>query len=546
MRVAIAQVNVTVGDLDGNVAKLREVAARAKAQGADLVVFPELAVPGYPPQDLLFEPAFVEANRRKVEKLAKELADGPPVVVVGFAEPTSTLRPHNAAAVLAGGRVAHVVRKALLPTYDVFDEARYFTPNPKPTPTSIPGIAQPVGLHICEDMWDDDYPVKPCRELAAGGAKFLLNVSASPFNVGKPAHRIEVARRRVKETGLPMVYVNLVGAQDELVFDGHSFVLDAKGRLVALAKGFEEDLLVVEVPTDTSRPEVPMPDVPREEAIHRALVLGVRDYFGKQRIPLAVIGLSGGIDSAVVATLAADALGPERVIGVSMPSKHSTGHSVDDARVLAQNLGIEYHVIPIQESVDVATRRFQAAFGEYRHRTTVENLQARERGKILMEIANDRGGIVLSTGNKTELALGYCTLYGDMCGGLSVIADLGKRDVYALARHVNKKAGRERIPEGSITKVPSAELSDNQFDPFDYEVVSPLVDDLVENHADRDLLIEKGYPPNVVDDCLRRYNGAEFKRRQAPIGLKVTGRAFGMGRRLPIVQRWSRQRTHND
>lgn len=535
MKVALAQVDVTVGDLAGNRERIVAAWQRARSQGADLVVTPELSVCGYPPLDLLHDGAFVAACEASVAKLAEATRAGPPLVV-GYPEASAGARPFNSAAVLEGGRVAATARKRLLPTYDVFDEHRYFTPSGAVAPVPVAG--RPVGLHVCEDMWDEGYGARPCRDLAAAGARLLVNASASPFHVGKAAQRIDVARRHVVATGLPLLYANLVGGQDELVFDGRSFVLDATGRLVALATAFEEDLLLVDADALARLPEAPPPRAPRAEELRAALVLGVRDYFRKLRIEGAVVGLSGGIDSALVAAIAAEALGPRKVVGVSMPSKWSSDHSLSDAKALADALGIEHHVLPIQDSVDLAVARFERAFGAHKNATSRENLQARERGKVLMEIANDRGALVLSTGNKTELALGYCTLYGDMCGGLSVIADLSKTDVYAVARHINARAGREIVPRGSLEKRPSAELAPGQFDPFDYDVVSPLVDAIVEESAGRDELVRRGYPPTTVDDALRRYRNAEFKRRQAAIGIKVTPRAFGLGRRMPIVNGW--------
>ncbi len=531
MKIALAQINTCVGDIGGNTAKMLEYTEKAKALGADLLLFPEMSVTGYPPNDLLYDRAFIEANRRAIRTLAE--ASGSMAIIAGFVEPADGKHLHglhNSAALLQHGKIVGIQHKTLLPTYDVFDEHRYFTPAGTRSVFTINGTK--IGITICEDIWDDDYDIKPAKDLAAQGAEILINISASPFHLGKGAIRRTLAERHARETGLPLMYCNQVGGQDELVFDGHSLAVDGKGRLIAEGRQFEEELIIVDLGAKGIAPK----KVTREEEMFNGIVLGVRDYYRKQGLRKAVIGLSGGIDSALVAVIAAAAVGPANVIGVSMPSRVSSQHSKDDAATLAKNLGIRFHTIPIQASIDLAKTRFTAAFGEYQSKVTVENLQARERGKILMEIANDQGALVLSTGNKTEMALGYCTLYGDMCGGLAVIADLGKTEVYSLARWINRE--KEIIPRSSIDKIPSAELAEGQYDPFDYPVISPLVNRIVEDYASDQALLAEGYKAEDIGRCRELIRRNEYKRKQAPIGIKITPRAFGIGRKMPIVNAW--------
>jgi NAD+ synthetase len=535
MKIALAQVNPTVGDLDGNAKLITEWVAKAKAAKADLVVFPEMVLSGYPVQDLVYSKPFLKRNKELAHELAKHCAGI--ACVFGFVDTDAEGRRYNAAAVVADGKLLGVQHKMLLPTYDVFDEDRHFAPAKEQAIYTIAG--HKLGIHICEDMWDDTYERKPCAELVEKGAEMLINLSASPFYAGKRFVREELVRRHATTHGVPFVYCNLIGGQDDLVFDGRSFAMDWEGRLIAKAKSFEEELVTFDIDLKKRKAKpIEPPASDREEEIFKALVLGVRDYFRKCGVKgPGIIGVSGGIDSALVAAIAKFALGPERVIGVSMPSKVSSQHSKDDAKVLAENLGIKYITMAIQESVDVAGKRFKAVFGAYKQGVTIENLQARERGKILMEIANDTGGLVLSTGNKTEMALGYCTLYGDMCGGLSVISDLGKHEVYALSRWINARHGGI-IPKNSIDKIPSAELAEGQFDPFDYPVIGPMVNEMVENHRTKEELIMMGYLAKDVDRCFRLLRINEFKRRQAAPGIKITTHAFGTGWKMPIVNKW--------
>jgi NAD+ synthetase len=487
----------------------------------------------------LLEPGFVEENLRLLREEVAPAARGI-VAVVGFVDrdpdvltPDGTPVLHNAAAVLEAGRIAGVTHKTLLPEYDVFFERRYFAPGR--------GLAVhrtragPLGVLICEDLWDEAYDCKVARELARGGARALVSISASPFWAGKTGLRLEVARARVRETGLPLVYLNQVGSEDgyegQLVFDGGSFALGADGRLLARARRFEPDLVVV----DLEGPGVAEPAAePPAEEVAGAIVLGIREYARRSGFASAVLGLSGGIDSAVVAALAVEALGKERVLALSMPTRFSSARGQRDAEAVARNLGLELRRIPIEPLLRTAEETLGSTLrgpeGEVAH----ENVQARLRGLVLMAVSNREGRLLLTTGNKTELALGYCTLYGDMNGGLAPISDVGKLQVYELGRRVNARAGREVVPRSVFEAAPSPELRADHVEPFDYAVVGPLVDEIVERRTPRAELVAR-YPAAVVDDCLARVARAEYKRRQAPPGIKVTGKAFGVGRRVPIA-----------
>jgi NAD+ synthetase len=438
-----------------------------------------------------------------------------------------------------------VARKALLPTYDVFDEWRYFRPG---DPVLIEIAGQPIGVTVCEDIWDEGYARHPVRELAERGAELLINLSASPYHQGQLARRLAVLQRHAAACGLPQLYCNMVGGQDELVFDGRSLALAADGKVHAQAAAWESDLLVVDTAaladaagtSGDPAPVEPDPDPAAEEALaaeelFAALVLGLRDYARKCGFSSAVLGLSGGVDSALVACIAAQALGADNVTALAMPSRHTAQMSNDDAGYLAQRLGIELFTLPIEDSVALAEARFCGAFGAYRSRLTRENLQSRERGKTLMEFSNDRGALLLATGNKTEYALGYSTLYGDMCGGLAVIGDLNKLEVYALARWFNAASGREIIPQRTLEREPSAELADGQVDPFDYAVIAPLADLVIEDHLSVSQLVRRGFPAAEVQRVLRLVRLSEYKRKQAPPILRVSAKAFGIGRRMPIV-----------
>jgi NAD+ synthase (glutamine-hydrolysing) len=554
LRVAMAQINSTVGDLEGNVAKIRKFLSDAKKRQANLVVFPELAVTGYPPQDLLLENSFVEKNKTLLEELIRgnsvDVAG-----VVGFVDRKGDSL-FNAAAVFNRTKIVGIVHKTLLPTYDVFDEDRYFKPAKEaeiaPVPIDMDGKTVNFGVEICEDLWDKDYDVKVSDLLAKRGADLIVNVSASPFFVGKTRKRIGLLRKKATENGVPLFYVNLVGGQDELVFDGQSLAVDKRGNLIAVGRQFEEDLVITNVDLDEGvgeKVEAPVQDETGE--MFDALVLGIRDYFRKSGFERAVLGLSGGIDSSVSACIAVEALGRENVIGVSMPSKFSSGHSRADAERLAGNLGIFFVRFGIQEVVDSYHRtleepldQIRAHFGARRKdddSVADENIQPRVRGNCLMDISNRLKGLkilLLNTGNKTEVALGYCTLYGDMAGGIGALGDVSKLEVYRLAEYVNRKAGKEIIPKSVLKKKPSPELKEGQFDPFDFDVVSPLVDEIIENRRSKQELIEMGYPKEAIEDTYRRIRNSEYKRRQATPSIKITPKAFGIGWKMPITNKY--------
>ena len=550
----MAQMNATVGDLTGNSQKIIEFGKKAMSAGADIVAFPEMAVTGYPPLDLLppremrppsgdRRPAqenFVRLNKSCVLDVAKELSRI--TAVVGFVD-YDEFNLYNAAAILRQGRVERIVHKSLLPTYDVFDEHRYFTPSLTNEPISIATNSGSlnIGASICEDIWDEEvgYSVKVVDHLGEQGAKIIVNLNASPFHDNIRKVRLRILKRKATRLGVAVLYVNLVGGQDELVFDGQSLAIDRNGRLIGIGKQFEEDLVIVDVDEHgNGLREVAEPIYNRDGEMFNAIVLGVRDYFRKTGFRRAFIGLSGGIDSSLVAVIAATALGKENVTGVSMPSRFSSDHSKSDASKLAENLGIEFLTIPIERIFETFEEELKPFFKGKPRDVAEENLQARIRGNILMTLSNKFGDLVLSTGNKTELALGYATLYGDMSGGLEVIGDVSKTEVYSLSRYYNKWVGREVIPENCFSKIPSAELRPEQFDPFDYSIVSPLVDDAVENRLTREELVQKGYPAEVVEDSIRRIRGAEYKRRQAAPVIKITKKAFGLGWKMPLVNQF--------
>jgi NAD+ synthase (glutamine-hydrolysing) len=554
MRIALAQLNPTVGDLAGNLQKHLDALARAREAGAQVVVFPEMSILGYPPKDLLLKPAAIRLAAQAVERVAQ--AAGDCTALVGYPEKNtaSVGRPlHNAVAIVRDGRIVSKRLKSLLPTYDVFDESRYFEPGPDTELTFIG--EQPVGVSICEDLWNDEkfverplYHFNPIGALAEAGARMLLNISASPFVLGKNEYRHKLFSFQAQRWRMPIVYVNQVGGNDELVFDGNSVVFDADGRVVAQAKDFEEDLLVVDLPAEVKRQEFKINYRPRTgiASIHAALILGLRDYVGKCGFKSVVLGLSGGIDSAVVAALAAEALGPGNVMGVALPSRYSSDHSKSDAAMLAQNLGIAFHTVPIEGPHMAMEKSMEPLFAGTKEGLAEENVQARLRGNILMSLSNKFGHMLLTTGNKSEVATGYCTLYGDMCGGLAVISDVPKTMVYDLARHMNAQAteaGRvPPIPEGSITKPPSAELKPDQRDQDTlppYEVLDEIIEQYVEQEKTApEIIAEGGFAPAVVERVVRMIDLSEYKRKQMAPGLKVTSRAFGFGRRMPLAQRF--------
>ncbi|MFQ6678583.1 MAG: NAD+ synthase [Fidelibacterota bacterium] len=533
MKIALCQVNPTVGALAANKDLILDNYRKAIDKGADLVVFPEMVITGYPIADLLYENGFVDENMAVLGEIASQSTI--PMVLGYIHGEKGNL--FNSAAVCTQGKQVFRYDKILLPTYDVFDEDRYFTAGTTTglCPIEINGKNFTVGLEICEDLWDNDYEFKVSKELKEAGADCIINISASPYYQLRLNERLGLIRSKVAETGIPFYYCNLVGAQDELIFDGQSISMNGNGQVIGFGSRFSE--LIVFADTTSSK-EVTMPEPDREGEMYSALVLGVKDYFRKTGHGEAVIGLSGGIDSSLVACIAVDALGKENVHGVSMPSVFSSEHSRDDAQQLAKNLGIDYKTIPIPNIVTEYENMLQSHFKSTERNVAEENIQARVRGNLLMALSNKNKWMVLSTGNKTELALGYCTLYGDMSGGLAVISDLSKTDVYGLSKWVNKNSGFQRIPENCISKPPSAELAPDQVDPFDYTVVSPLVDLIVEERKSPAQLISQGYEKELVVSIYQRIRINEYKRRQAAPGIRVTKKAFGTGRRMPIVNHY--------
>ena len=534
MKIAICQINPTMGDFPGNRDKILSFYREAVEKGADLIVFPEMVITGYPPQDLLLERDFVQKNVEILEDISNQVTV--PVVLGCIREEKSAL--YNSGAVCANGAVVYIYDKILLPTYDIFDEDRYFTPGKTPGvfELELNGKRRKIGIQICEDLWDHDYECKVTSLQRRVGAEVIINISASPYHDAQLQERTALIEEKVYENGIPFLYCNLVGAQDELIFDGGSLAYDGDGTLIGQGKFFEEDILIVDLDASKSQEMI---HVPREEMMYNALCLGVQDYFRKTGHADAVIGLSGGIDSALVACIAADALGAEHVHGISLPSKFSSDHSLKDACTLSENLGIHHKTITIEDMVTVYETVLEPLFEGKERNAAEENVQARIRGNILMALSNKFGWLVLSTGNKTELALGYCTLYGDMSGGLCVISDISKTDVYALSRWINQSGGCDRIPESCLTKPPSAELAPDQVDPFDYEVVSPLVDAIIEKRESPKDLVKNGADKTIVNDLYHRIRINEYKRRQAAPGLRVSSKAFGTGRRIPIVNHFN-------
>lgn len=526
MRVALAQINPTVGDLKGNAEKITRYIKKARAEKAELVVFPELAITGYPPKDLLLKPSFVRENLRALEQVVKETRGI--AVIVGFVEQERGAI-YNAAAFISNGRLAGVQRKTHLPNYDVFDEKRYFKAARGFDVFDVGGVK--IGVTICEDIWING---GLCKERVKKGAELLVNLSASPFHAGKLRERERLLAARARESGAPVLYCNLVGGQDDLVFDGGSCVFNAEGMLVARARRFEEALLL----SDLSQGEI-APEEEGVEEVYKALVLGIRDYVRKNGFKKVVIGLSGGIDSSVTATLACRALGRKNVLGVAMPSRVTSKESLEDAEKLASNLGIELRVIPISSTFDAYLKTLSAEFKGTKADVTEENLQARIRGNILMALSNKFGYLVLSTGNKSELAVGYTTLYGDLAGGLAAISDVPKGMVYELARYINSE--HEVIPRRVLEKEPSAELREGQRDRDDippYSVLDPILHAYIEENKSKEEIAAMGYDEALVEEVIRRVDRSEYKRQQAPIGIKVTSKAFGSGRRMPITNRY--------
>jgi NAD+ synthase (glutamine-hydrolysing) len=542
MRVGFAQINTTVGDIEPNARKILAAYREACRQGARLVITPELVLTGYPPQDLVFKSGFVPQTLEQLRALHEQIDTVP--LLVGYVDfnPKKTGKPFvNSCAVLEKDRPIRKIFKTLLPTYDVFDEARYFEPADDQQPIEL--LGEKVGITICEDIWTDKYlrhdlyHRDPVERLVGLGASVILNLSSSPFSVGKPALRRAMVTELALQHRVPFFYCNAIGGNDELIFDGNSFVIDKKGATTARLAPFAEQITVV----DSNAPAIIEAEMPPEEEIFRALVLGIRDYFAKCGFRSAVLGLSGGIDSAVTAAIAVEALGRENVTGVSMPSSYSSAGSLDDADRLARNLGIERLVIPIKEPFEVIKSQFKEVFAGLKEDATEENMQSRLRGLILMSLSNKFGHLLLTTGNKSELAVGYCTIYGDMCGGLAVISDVPKTMIYRLARWINR--GAEIIPANSITKPPSAELKPNQTDQDTlppYDTLDAILQLYVEEQLGPAEIVKRGYDPEIVRWIQRRIDINEYKRRQAAPGLKVTSLAFGIGWRMPIAQRYLR------
>ncbi len=537
MRIGVAQLNATVGDLDGNLALAIDAYEQLVGQGVDLVVYPELFLCGYPPRDLLLKTCFGADLAERLATFAEQT--GPTPALIGFAEQSSkeTGNPFfNSAAWCAKGEVSQVARKRLLPTYDVFDEVRYFEPGDGTLVVEFNG--KKVAITICEDVWNvegDLYDFDPLENL--GEVDLLLNLSASPWHQGKQSMRRGLLAKVAAKCACPVAYVNLVGGNDELIFDGGSMAVTADGTTLTTLSTFSESVRAIDF-GDVSGGG---PDTTADETenLRKALVLGLRDYAHKSGFTTGLIGLSGGIDSAVTCALAAEAMGSGNVIGISLPSSISSQHSKDDARILAENLGIEYSTLAIQGIVDAATAELKPLFGDRPADVTEENLQARARGLLLMAVSNKLGALLLTTGNKSELAVGYCTLYGDMCGGLAVISDVPKTQVYALARHLNRE--REIIPESTLTKPPSAELSPDQKDSDslpDYEVLDAILESYVERGESTAEIVKAGFDEAEVADVVRKVDRNEYKRKQAAPGLKTTPLAFGVGRRIPIVQKY--------
>jgi NAD+ synthase/NAD+ synthase (glutamine-hydrolysing) len=550
MRIALGQINPTVGDLAGNTALMLRFVRDAAARGANLIVFPELSICGYPPRDLVEKPHFLERSEKAVEQLARQTADLPISIVAGYVgrsnKPTGK-QATNSAAVIRGGRIVMRQTKILLPTYDVFDDARNFMPADSQS-VWHEGTAD-IALTICEDAWNDKlfwphrlYGRDPVDELMQQGARMIVSINGSPFHLGKRALREDMFRAMVQRHKAPAIVVNQVGGDDQIVFDGTSFVMNAAGEIIASARSFAEDLVIADIDANTGDQHADFED--EHEAVYEALVLGTRDYIRKCGFKQVLIGLSGGIDSSLTAAIAVDAVGTTNVRGVAMPGPFSSDHSVRDARDLASRLGIAFDIVSITPAYEEMLRTLAPVFQGRQLDVTEENIQARLRGLTLMSLSNKFGAMVLTTGNKSELAVGYCTLYGDMCGGLAVISDVPKTLVYELSRIANRRHDGA-IPESVFEKPPSAELRPDQKDSDSlppYEVLDAILRLYIEeNRGICEVAQDLGVPADLVRDVVRKVDRNEYKRQQAAPGLKVTTKAFGMGRRLPVAQRYSEE-----
>lgn len=533
MKIVLAQINPTVGALDNNSRDIEGIIQEYSPK-CDLIVFPEMCLTGYPPQDLLMDRAFIAKTAEALKNIMGKVQEAP--VILGTIRQVED-KLFNTAAVLQNGEVIACRDKTHLPTYDVFDEARYFVSADSriPVELSIHGKSVKLGIEICEDLWDKDYEIKVSRELIHAGAEILINISASPFHLNRLNERLDIIKDKSIDLKCYFIYCNLVGAQDELVFDGQSCVVSPSGDLVSLSQAFKEDIQIMDIENYES---VNRPKFSEEKQIFHALSLGVQDYFIKTGHKKAVLGVSGGIDSALTAVIASDALGSENVLGISMPSIYSSDHSIKDAKALAENLGIDFKIIQIKKINEQMLEDLSPVLNGSQGGLAEENLQARIRGNILMAAANKQSALLLNTGNKTETALGYCTMYGDMAGALAVISDLNKSQVYAVSRWINEDAGKEVIPDSSITKPPSAELKPDQVDPFDYDVVSPLVDILLTEPERAHELVDEGYSLELIEEMMKKVRLAEYKRRQAPPGIRISPKAFGVGRKYPIVNQF--------
>jgi NAD+ synthase (glutamine-hydrolysing) len=546
MKIALAQLNPTIGDFQGNLSKIEGALERTAAGAPDLIVFPELFLTGYPPRDFLERRDFILAAERALAQCVELSTKHPsPAILVGALRPARRSTGnglHNSAVLIRGGRILFEQAKTLLPSYDVFDETRYF--EPAGSVEVFPFAGERLGITVCEDAWNDEtlfpkrsYPTDPVRALVDRGATVLINLSASPFFIGKETLRFRLIRNHVRRHEKPFFLVNQVGGNDELIFDGDSFALDSRGAIQARFPSFREHVETVESFGNLIGRSFPTAET--AEAMHRALILGLGDYLRKCGFRKAVLGLSGGIDSSLVCCLAAEALGPENVLGIAMPSDISSPESLEDAEGLAKNLGIEFKVVPIAPMVDAYAGSLACHFTGNPAGLAEENIQARVRGNILMAFSNKFGHLTLSTGNKSELSVGYCTLYGDMSGGLSVIADLPKTWVYRVAREINR--GTEKIPERCFTKPPSAELRPDQKDQDTlppYEILDGILDLYLEQECTADEILERGFQRETVEWVIRAVNKSEYKRRQAAPGLKLFPKAFGMGRRMPIAAKY--------
>ncbi|MBF0216795.1 MAG: NAD+ synthase [Candidatus Omnitrophica bacterium] len=537
LRIALAQIDPTVGDLTGNRDKIEKYIAKARARGVALIVFPELALTGYPPEDLLLKGHFIEDNKKALDSIVQRVKGI--TAVIGFVDGVPGKAIFNAAAVIRDGKTVYVYHKRALPNYSVFDEKRYFTPGAGEKVRILKSGDIPFAVNICEDIWDENGPYKA---QARAGAKLILNLSASPFNAGKVGERLKLLRERAVSTGSCIAYVNIVGGQDELVFDGASVILDQRGRILASGKQFEEDLVVHDLDND------PLKRLKRyvpghktysgKEEVYRALILGTRDYVRKNGFKKVVLGLSGGIDSALTAAIAEEALGKENVIGVSMPSGYTSKGTKNDAYELACNLGIKFYEIPIEKLFREYTGMFAKVIGAKRVNIVDQNIQARIRGNILMALSNQYGWLVLTTGNKSEVAVGYCTLYGDMAGGFGIIKDLFKTMVYEVSELVNELAGKDIIPVSIIKRPPTAELKHGQRDTDSlppYDILDPVLKAYIEDDKSISRIASGKDSRNTARKIINMVDRSEYKRRQGPPGIRITPKAFGKDRRLPIT-----------